>query len=383
MTDFDVIVAGAGVVGIACARALALSGRSVLCLDRAPVIGAGTSSRNSEVIHAGLYYPPESLKARACIAGRDWLYRYCAERGVPHRRTGKLIVAAEADEVPRLEAVARRAEAAGAGALTWLDGRKARRLEPALTVHAALLSPMSGIIDGHALMFSLQGDAEQAGALFVLNTEVIAVNRTAETFAVGTRGAAGEHATVSARAFVNAAGLDAARIARHIDALDAGYVPPVYLSKGCYFAYARPSPFARLVYPAPHDTHLGIHVTLDMAGRARFGPDHEWVDTEEYGVPPERAALFAQNIARYFPGISEDDLLPDYAGIRPKVQAPGEPMADFRIDGTEVHGVSGLVNLFGIESPGLTAAPALAELVRERINEDGEINSPPGEAGPA
>jgi len=368
VSDFDVIVAGAGVVGLACARALALSGCAVLCLERAAASGTGTSSRNSEVIHAGVYYPPDSLKAHLCIEGRDRLYRYCAERGVPHRRTGKLIVATEDADIPRLEEVARRAEAAGAGALTWLDGEEARRLEPALAARAALLSPLSGIVDGHALMLSLQGDAENAGALFVLNTEVTRADVAPDGFTVRTRGLTGEEGTVTTRAFINAAGLGAAAIARRTQGLDPSHVPPVYLSRGVYFAYGRRAPFTRLIYPAPHETHLGIHLTLDMSGRGRFGPDHEWVDREDYSVPPERASLFAESIARYFPAISENDLQPDYAGIRPKVQAPGEPMADFRIDGPQVHGLPGLVNLFGIESPGLTASLSIANLVRDMLD---------------
>ncbi len=363
MTDFDVIVSGAGVVGIACARALSLSGRAVLCVDRNAVIGAETSSRNSEIIHAGLYYPPGSLKARTCIAGRDFLYRYCAERAVPHGRIGKLIVAADANEVARLEEVARRAQASGAGALAWLDGREARRLEPALAAYAALLSPLSGIVDSHSLMLSLQGDAEDAGAQFVLNTEVTRVGTTGGGFAVRTRGAGGDEARVTTRAFVNAAGLGAERLARRIEGLGPPHIPRTHFSKGCYFAYARRAPFFRLIYPAPQETHLGIHLTLDMSGRARFGPDHEWVNSEDYDVPAERAARFARSITRYFPAISANDLHPDYAGIRPKLQGPGEPMADFRIDGPQVHGIQGLVNLFGIESPGLTACLPLADMV--------------------
>ena len=370
MERVDVLVIGAGVVGLAVARRLALAGREVVVAEAAEAIGTGVSSRNSEVIHAGIYYPKGSLKARLCVAGREALYRYCAERGVPHRRTGKLIVAAEAAEVPRLEAV--RAAAAGNGvALERLDGARARSLEPELVCAGALLSPFTGVVDSHALMLSLQGEAEDRGAVVALHAPL-----TGGGSGAGGRPEAEIGGTaslrLSCRAVVNAAGLGAWEAARALVPPEAA-VPPRHLAKGNYYA-PRPgrAPFGRLIYPLPEEGGLGVHLTLDLAGNARFGPDVEWLGegAPDFGVSPGREEAFRASIRRWWPGIDDRELVPDYCGIRPKLSGPGEAAADFRIDGPEVHGVAGLVNLFGIESPGLTACLALADLVLEHLERE-------------
>jgi L-2-hydroxyglutarate oxidase LhgO len=366
MERVDVLVTGAGVVGLAVARRLARAGREVVVAEAAGAIGTGTSSRSSEVIHAGIYYPKGSLKARLCVAGREALYGYCAERGIPHRRAGKLIVAAEAAEVPRLEAV-RAAAAANGVALERLDGAEARALEPELVCAGALLSPFTGVVDGHALMLSLQGEAEDHGAVVALHAPLTG----------GGSGAGGLEAEIggdaplrlSCRAVINAAGLGAWEAARALGTPEAA-VPPRFLAKGNYYApEPRRAPFGRLIYPLPEEGGLGVHLTLDLAGNARFGPDVEWLGEgdPDFRVSPDREAAFRTSIRRWWPGIDGRALVPDYCGIRPKLSGPGEPAADFRIDGPEIHGVAGLVNLFGIESPGLTACLAIADLVAERL----------------
>jgi L-2-hydroxyglutarate oxidase LhgO len=366
MERVDILVIGAGIVGLAVARRLAMAGREVVVAEAAEAIGTGTSARNSEVIHAGIYYPKGSLKARLCVAGREALYAYCADRAVPHRRTGKLIVAAEAGEVPRLEAV--RAAAAGNGvALERLDGAQARALEPELVCAGALLSPLTGVVDSHALMLALQGEAEDRGAVVALHAPLTG----------GGSGAGGLEAEIggeaplrlSCRAVVNAAGLGAWEAARALGTPEAA-VPARHLAKGNYYApEPRRAPFSRLIYPLPEEGGLGVHLTLDLAGTARFGPDVEWLGEgdPDFTVSPGREGAFRTSIRRWWPGIDDRALVPDYCGIRPKLSGPGEAAADFRIDGPEVHGVAGLVNLFGIESPGLTACLALADLVLERL----------------
>ena len=357
MNDFDVGIVGAGVIGLAVARALTLSGRSVLVVEARARFGEETSSRNSEVIHSGLYYPAGSFKARLCVAGRAALYQFCAERGVPHSRCGKLIVAADESELGGLEALARKGAENGVEDLTLLSAREAKALEPALACVGALLAPSTGVLDSHAYMLALQGEAE--GALFAFHAPFLAARRAAGGFVVEIGG--GEPTRLRVGALVNAAGLAASHVARAVEGL--ADVPRTGFAKGNYFALKGRAPFRRLIYPAPQTHGLGVHLTFDLGGQARFGPDVEWVETPDYHVNPERARGFAGAIRRYWPELPDDALTPAYAGIRPKISGPSEPAADFRIDGPSVHGIAGLVNLYGIESPGLTASLALAEYV--------------------
>lgn len=365
-TQFDAIVIGAGVIGLAIARALALAGQSVLIVERGAVFGSETSSRNSEVIHAGIYYPTGSLKARLCVAGRDLLYDFCARHGVPHRRCGKLIVAANDGQTARLEALQRSAAQCGVEDLEWLDEGDARRLEPEIACASALLSPSTGIIDSHAYMQALLGAAEAADATLVCNTEVTRIS--AAPGGGWTIWIAGEDGPVAAaRSIINSAGLGAAALAERIEGFPASRVPRLRFAKGSYFNYGGRTAFSHLVYPLPEPGGLGIHLTLDMAGRARFGPDVEWIDEPDYAVDPQRRERFAEAIRSYWPAIDADQLHPDYAGIRPKLCGPGESAADFVVSGPADHGMPGIVNLFGIESPGITASLAIADLVREEI----------------
>lgn len=353
----DCVVVGAGVVGLTVARALALQGREVMVLEAADAIGTGTSSRNSEVIHAGLYYPAGSLKARLCVQGREMLYAYCAERGVPHRRCGKLIVATAAEQIPALEGIAARALANGVTDLQWLDTAAAQALEPALQCVAALHSPSTGIIDSHALMLALQGDLEHAGGLVALNSPLAQAHCTAE----GIHLQAADGTQLLARSVVNAAGLAAPDLARRFEGLDPRHVPTPHYAKGNYFTLAGRAPFSRLIYPAPEAAGLGVHLTLDLGGQARFGPDVQWVDDPaDLQVDPARGDAFYAEVRKYWPGLADGALLPGYAGMRPKITAPGEAAADFVVQGPAAHGVPGLVNLFGIESPGLTSSLAIA-----------------------
>jgi L-2-hydroxyglutarate oxidase LhgO len=363
----ETVVAGAGVVGLAVARALALAGHEVLVLEAEPAIGSVTSARNSEVIHAGLYYPPGSLKARLCVPGREQLYCYCAERGVAAPRIGKLVVATAPDEIPALEAVARRAAANGVTDLRWLESREAQALEPALACTAALLSPSTGIIDSHGLMLAYQGDAEGAGAQIVCRAPILGGAVTADGFVLEIGGDAAMR--LGCRRLINCAGLDAVALASRIDGVPAAALPRAYLCKGSYYSLSGRAPFSRLIYPVPEHAGLGVHLTLDLGGQARFGPDVEWVETCNYDVDIARAAGFYAAIRRYWPALPDDSLQPGYAGIRPKITGPGEPAADFRIDGPEVHGVAGLVNLLGIESPGLTASLAIADHVAALVGQ--------------
>jgi L-2-hydroxyglutarate oxidase LhgO len=361
----DCVVIGAGVIGLAIARRLALAGQEVVVVERNDVIGSETSSRNSEVIHAGIYYPAGSLKARLCVAGRDRLYDYCQTRGVGHRRIGKLIVAAAAAQVEDLAALQRKAAANGVHDLQWCEAPQARRLEPAVRCVAALLSPSTGIIDSHGLMQSLQGEAETAGAAIAFNTPVEGGWLDGHGFTLDLGGPAPMR--LACRRLVNAAGLGAQDIARRLVGFDWTHVPPRFLAKGNYFTLAGRSPFNRLIYPMPDAASLGVHVTLDLAGRARFGPDVEWIDDLNYDIDAARAARFYAAIRRYYPDLRDGALQPGYTGIRPKLQAPGGPPEDFIIQGPETHGIAGLVNLFGIESPGLTACLAIADAVAERL----------------
>ncbi len=370
----DCAVIGAGVVGLAAARALARAGREVVILEAAESIGTGVSSRSSEVIHAGLYYPRNSLKARLCVAGRAALYAFCRDHGVPHARCGKLVVAATAAELPALAALKTRAAGNGVDDLVELAPEDLRALEPALSAAGALLSPSTGIVDSHALMLALLGEAEERGAALALASPVVGGRAVDGGVEIDVGGAA--PCTVRARGVVIAAGLRAREVAASIDGVPADSIPPLRLAKGSYFSYARRAPFRHLVYPVPEARFagLGIHATLDLAGRVRFGPDVEWLaggtrpEDVDYDVDPARAARFAEAIRRYFPALDETALAPDYAGVRPKLNGPGEPPADFAVVGPRDHGIAGLVALYGIESPGLTAALALGEEIVRRLD---------------
>jgi L-2-hydroxyglutarate oxidase LhgO len=356
MDEIEVAVVGAGVVGLAVARALAMQGREVVILEAASTFGTGTSARNSEVIHAGIYYPQGSLKARFCVAGRSLLYDYCEQRGISHQRRGKLIVATSEAQLENLNHI-RVAAAANGVELEELSARAAKQLEPELACVGALSSPLTGIIDSHAYMLSLLGDAEAHGATLACGSRV----KSAELHSSGIEVHLEESdAPLRARLLVNCAGLDAPQLTRSIGGFPQRHVPTTWLAKGNYFTLSGRSPFGRLVYPVPEPGGLGIHLTLDLAGQARFGPDVQWVDAPDYDVDPSRAEHFYPAIRSYWPGLKRGSLQPAYAGIRPKLSGPGEPAADFRIEGPETHGVPGIVNLFGIESPGLTASLAIA-----------------------
>ena len=355
-------VVGAGVVGLAVARALAMAGHEVVVLEAENAFGTVTSARNSEVIHAGLYYPPGSLRALLCVRGKALLYDFCASHQVAHRRCGKLIVAADDAELPALQSLHATAAANGVNDLQWLDGAQARALEPALACRAALLSPSTGIVDSHGLMLALLGEAQAHGAALALCSPVRAARVTPRGLALEVGGDA--PCTLHARHVVNAAGLTAPALARATRGLPPDCVPREHLAKGCYFTLPGRAPFSRLIYPAPGQAgHLGVHLTLDLGGQARFGPSFRWVDAVDYRVDPAEADAFYAEVRRYWPALPDGVLQPGYAGLRPKISGPGEAMADFRIDGPALHGVAGLVNLFGIESPGLTAALAIAERV--------------------
>ena len=362
MEQIDCVVIGAGVIGLAVARTLAAAGRDVLILEAENAFGTGISARNSEVIHAGIYYAAGSLKARLSVAGRHMLYAYCEERGIDHRRCGKLIVATGEDQRARLDGIAAAARINGVDDLRLLSREEARALEPALECTAALLSPSTGIIDSHALMLSLLGDAERDGAVLALNSPVRGgcVDRDGIVLEAGV--GAGETA-ILAQSVVNCAGLGAQGVSRRLHGLPAASVPPLHYAKGNYYSLAGRAPFSRLIYPVPEAAGLGVHLTLDLGGQARFGPDVEWIDDIDYTVDPQRAEAFYAEVRRYWPQLPDDALLPAYAGIRPKPHAPGEPACDFLISGPAEHGVPGLVNLYGIESPGLTASLALADHV--------------------
>ncbi len=364
----DALVIGAGVVGLAVARALARSGLETIVAEAGPAIGTGISSRNSEVIHAGLYYAPGSLKARLCVRGNALLYAYCAEHGVAHARCGKLVVATHESQHAALAELARTAAANGVP-VQPLAAAEAMALEPALHCTAALASPSTGIVDSHGLMLALQGDIERDGGAVAVQSKVVAVRFDASAPAVVQVDSPSGGFELAAGIVVNAAGLHACSVARRMHGLAPQHVPHERFAKGSYFALAGRSPFTRLVYPAPDGAWLGVHLTLDLAGQARFGPDLEWLadgtapEAIDYRVEMQRAAAFEQAIRRYWPGLRDGALQPAYSGVRPKIHAQGEPAPDFRIDGPAVHGVARLVNLFGIESPGLTSALAVGEHV--------------------
>ncbi|MEO5845270.1 MAG: NAD(P)/FAD-dependent oxidoreductase [Caldimonas sp.] len=370
MDRVDAVVVGAGAVGLAVARELALRGRETIVLEATAGIGNGVSSRNSEVIHAGLYDAPGSLKAQLCVAGRRLLYPYCESRGVGHRRCGKLVVAATPAQVELLRAIERRAVGNGVEGLRWLSGAEARELEPALHGEAALLSTVTGIIDSHALMLAYLGDLENAGGALVVRSPFESAVVCGDGFIVRVGGDA--PLEIGAGVLVNAAGLHAPALAHRIDGLAPAPVPRAWFAKGNYYSLAGRSPFAHLIYPVPEPGGLGVHLTLDLAGQARFGPDVEWLDVEspdviDYTVDPARSTLFYAAIRRYWPGLKDGALAPAYSGVRPKLQGPGAPASDFMLQGPQVHGVAGLMNLYGIESPGLTASPAIAAEVVHRL----------------
>lgn len=364
---------GAGVIGLAVARELALAGRKVIVLERERHFGMHTSSRNSEVIHAGIHYPIGSLKARTCVAGRDLLYRYCAERGIAHRRCGKLIVANTEAQFEQLSAIESQARGNGVFDLQWFDGAQARRREPALACYAALHSPSTGIIDSHAYMLSLLADAEAHGAQIAYGTAVSSLHPTSSGIDICIESE--PLPVLRARSVVNCAGLDAHRVAGSIEGFPAKHIPIVRYAKGSYFALAGRAPFERLIYPVPVPGGLGIHMTVDMAGRARFGPDVEWIDAiydaidyvVDYAVDEARAQKFYGAIRQYWPALADGKLSPAYAGVRPKLAGPDGAAADFCISGPPQHGVAGVVNLFGIESPGLTASLAIAAHVAAMV----------------
>ncbi len=364
MPDVHTIVVGAGVVGLAIARAEAMAGGDVLILEAAERFGTATSSRNSEVLHAGIFHPPDTLKTRLCVAGRRALERYCAERGLPYRRCGKLLVATDDEELALLRTYVARTQSNGFGpdeALIALGAEETRALEPALRCSAAWLSPATGIVDTHALMRSLLADAEAHGAVVAYRSPVVAAERADGGFRVATGGAA--PTAIQCRRLVNAAGLGATELARRIAGYDPARIPRQYLTKGTYFAFNGPSPFGRPIYP-PQRGGSSIHATIDLGGQLKFGPDAEAVDALDYTVDPARTARFYAAIRTYWPELPDDSLTPGYAGIRPRLSAPGEPVRDFVIDGPAAHGIPGLVQLFGIESPGLTACLAIADVVR-------------------
>ena len=362
----ECVVVGAGVVGLAVARALALSGREVWVLEAAEGIGTGASSRNSEVIHAGIYYPTGSLKARSCVDGKRMLYEYCGERGIPHKRLGKLIVASDEAEVPVLAGIKRKADENGVTDLETVSGDEVQGMEPALRVAGALLSPSTGIIDSHALMLAYQGDVENAGGAVVFHAPVLGGQVLGGGFLLQIGG--DEPMALECEVLVNAVGLHAPDIARRIDGIPPETIPRKYLCKGSYYSLLGRAPFTRLIYPVPEKAGLGVHLTLDLGGQARFGPDTEWIEGEDYDVDIRRADGFYAAIRRYWPDLPEGALTPGYAGIRPKISGPTEPNADFLVSGPAQHGIGGLVNLFGIESPGLTASMALGAHVTDVVN---------------
>ncbi len=363
----ETVVVGAGAIGLSCARALARTGREVIVLEQAEAIGTKTSARNSEVIHAGIYYPTGSLKARLCVRGKHMIYDYCAERGVPYERCGKLIVATTQMEMEAFETLAAQAEANGVGDLIRLSAEGVRKLEPEVSCTSALLSPSSGLIDTHGLMLSMQGELEDHGGMIAFNTPALSAEVTDRGFAVFTGGQTTMH--LHCRELINAGGHGAIPLAHRIKGLLRKTVPKAYQAKGVYFRLAGNRPFRHLIYPAPDQASLGIHATIDLNGQTRFGPDVEWLpntpcDQFDFQVDPARAERFYAAIRKYWPGLKDGALIPDYSGIRPKICGPDEAAADFRIDGPEVHAIEGLVNLYGIESPGLSSSLAIAEEVK-------------------
>jgi L-2-hydroxyglutarate oxidase LhgO len=355
----QVLVIGAGVVGLAIARQAALAGHEVIVAEATGGIGNGVSSRNSEVIHAGMYYPTGSERAKHCVRGRRLLYEFLSSHGVPHKKVGKLIVATDEKQKAKIEGIAKQGEINGVEGLEFLGGNAARAMEPALYCVAALLSHETGIIDSHAYMLALQGDLEDRGGMIAFNTPVEALRHTPDGWEVRFGGA--EAGTMTVDAVVNSAGLGAQKIAHLTEGYPVARIPRLVMAKGNYFGFQGKPAFSHLIYPAPVEGGLGTHVTLDLAGRMRFGPDVEWIESESYTVDSKRAESFYASVRTYFPALPDDSIVPDYCGIRPKLTGKGEPAADFLMEGPAAHGMPRLVNLFGIESPGLTSSLSLAE----------------------
>ena len=372
--DIETIVVGAGAIGLAAARALVQAGHEVMVLEQHALIGSETSSRNSEVIHAGIYYPQGSVRARMCVAGKHQLYRFAEENGVPYKRIGKLLVATDEAQNGKLEDIRQTAARNGVDDLVHVSIEDAKAMEPALFCTGALHSPSTGIIDSHAFMSALEGHIEAGGGQVVLNTIINAIAHTNDLFCLDTV-SSGEAMAITCRHLVMAAGLNGTRLGRTLHGSGAsngtGYrVPETYPAKGHYFSYSGRAPFSRLIYPIPDGAWLGIHLSLDMAGQAKFGPDLEWIDTVDYAFDDpdgERQKTFTREVRRYWPGLADDALQADYTGIRPKLYQKGEPAADFTIHGPRDHGIANLIGLYGIESPGLTSSLAIADHVAELI----------------
>ncbi len=366
--DFDAVVVGAGAVGLACGRALSKRGLTVLVLEAADHIGQGVSSRNSEVIHGGLYYPTGSLKAKLCVEGRRALYAYLDSHKVEYRKCGKLVVATQDDEVGLIEKIFQQAVTNGVEGLEHLSGEQARAMEPELNAHAAILSPESGIFASHDYMLSLQGEIEDGGGSVVVSTPFErAAPLPGGGFALTAGGEGGT--TLTSRLLVTAPGLQAQAVAARIDGFPADHIPKGHFGKGVYFRLTGHAPFDRLIYPPPIAGALGTHYRKDLGGQAVLGPDLEYVETEDYSVDPAKADGFAHYIRRFWPGLPDGALTPDYAGIRPKLHGAGEHQPDFQLRGSDDHGIDGLVALFGIESPGLTASLAIGEAVAEMLDD--------------
>lgn len=365
MDQVDCVVIGAGVVGLAVARALALKGREVMVLEATPAIGSGTSSRNSEVIHAGIYYEPGSLKARLCVRGKGLLYDYCEARGVAYKRCGKLIVATATDQLGQLQAIRTRAAVNGVDDLQLLSASEAQRLEPHLRCEGAIFSPSTGIVDSHGLMLALQGDIENAGGMVVLNAGLASARCSNDAIEL----VAKDGTRLQARTVINSAGLQAPALAAFFNGLDPRHVPKAYFAKGNYFTLSGRAPFSHLIYPVPQAAGLGVHLTFDLGGQAKFGPDVQWVNSaDDLVVAPSRGDVFYAEVRKYWPALPDHALIPGYAGIRPKIHAPDQSACDFLIQGPADHGIAGLVNLFGIESPGLTSALAIGEHVAAMVD---------------
>ena len=375
MDRFDICIIGAGAVGLATAYQLSQSAtfgeRSILILDSAPSFGHGTSSRNSEVIHGGIYYPANSLKAKLCIEGKTLLYRYLKDKDIPHRQIGKIIVA-QAHQREALETLLNNANRCGMHDLHWLEKSQLQSQEPEVSACFALYSPSTGIVDSHTYMFSLLHDCQKQGVVFAANTKVEKIQPLGSEFSLITsirssNSERPEHYEFRSKTVINAAGLGAHTLAKTIDGIALGSIPNIYLCKGDYFNYTKRSPFSHLIYPVPeaNTTGLGVHCTLDMSNQLRFGPDTEYISSEQYDVKETKREGFVTAIRSYFPGVVADALMPAYAGIRPKLSGPGEPPADFMIQTAATHGIGGLIQLFGIESPGLTASLAIGRHVSE------------------